>query len=139
MFIVVFEPEICFDIGCTVRFKIYFISFAGKFEIEWGETYAKGLEEGTWEGHIHVKVMSTDTTKLHVNVVVVVLVYQLKVFNAGFIHSAIEIEHEGLNLFIPLRRLVKEEHDPFCVINLKLFLECLVLLSYNNEKILDSR
>ena len=76
------------NISCTVRFTI---SFASKFEIEWGETYTEGLEEGTWEGYIHVKVMTTDAPKLHINMVVVVFVYQLKVFNARFIHSTIEI------------------------------------------------
>lgn len=75
--------------------------------------------------------------------VVVVLVYQLKVFHGRFVYATIEIQHERLHLcdrirvskllgvltFVPLGWLVKEEHDPLCVINLKLFLYGLVFLS----------
>ena len=67
--------------------------------------------------------MAANATKLHVNVIVVVFVYQLKVFDTCFIYTAIEIEHERLHLLVPLWRLVKEEHDPLCVINLKLLLD----------------
>ena len=73
--------------------------------------------------------MSANAPKLHVNVIVIVFVYQLKVLHTRLINSPIEVEDEGLNLFIPLWRLVKEEHDPLCVINLKLLLDCLVFLS----------
>lgn len=61
--------------------------------------------------------------------VVVVLVYQLEVLDAGLVDSAIEVEHECLHLFVPLGRLVKEEHDSFCVINLELLLYRLVFIS----------
>ena len=108
-------------------------SLASEFEIERSETSTEGLEERAWERHVHVKVVPTDTPKLHVNVIVVVLVYQLKVFHARFVHSAIEIENKGLHLLVPFGWLVKEEHDPLCVINLKLLLERLVFLSSTNK------
>jgi len=82
--------------------------------------------------------------------VVVVLVYQLEVLDAGLVDTAIEVEHECLHLcfsknmsekgqnflltFVPLGRLVKEEHDSFCVINLELLLYRLVFL-YKIEKV----
>ena len=59
--------------------------------------------------------------KLHINVVVVVLVNQLEVLDARLVNPTIKIEHKRLHLFIPLRRLIEEEHDSLCIINLELF------------------
>ena len=67
--------------------------------------------------------MTTNAPKLHVNVVVVVFVYQLKVFDARFIHSAIKVQYKGLNLLVPLWWLVKEEHNSLRIVNLKLLLD----------------
>ena len=55
--------------------------------------------------------------------IVIVFVYQLKVFDTRFIYSAIEIKYKGLDLFVPLRWFVEEEHDPLCIVNLKLLLD----------------
>ena len=60
--------------------------------------------------------------------IVIVFVYQLKVFDTRFINSAIEIKYKGLDLFIPFWWLVKEEHDPLRIVNLKLFLDRLIFL-----------
>ena len=98
------------------------ISFACKLEIEGCESNTKGLEEGTRERDIHIKVVPSYATKLHINVIVIVFVYQLKVFDTRFIYSAIEIKHKGLDLFVPLRWFVEEEHDPLRVVLLELLL-----------------
>jgi len=62
------------------------------------------------------------TAKLHVDMVVVVLVYQLKVLDRGLVDSSIKIEDESLHLFVPLGWLVEEEHNSLSVIDLELFL-----------------
>ena len=103
-------------------------SFACKLEIEGSESDTEGLEERARERDIHVKVVPSYATKLHINVIVIVFVYQLKVFDTRFIYSAIEVKYEGLDLLVPLRWLVKEEHDPLCIVNLKLLLNRLVFL-----------
>ena len=56
-------------------------SFAGELEVEGSEADAKGLEHGAGVGHVHVEVLRADSPELHINVVVVVLVYQLKVLH----------------------------------------------------------
>lgn len=61
--------------------------------------------------------------------VVVVLVYQLKVLHGRLVYTAIEIQHERLHLFVPLGWLVKEKHNPLCIINLKLLLYRLIFIS----------
>ena len=66
--------------------------------------------------------------------IVIVFVYQLKVFDTRFIYSAIEVKYEGLDLLVPLRWLVKEEHDPLCIVNLKLLLDRLIFLQVNKIK-----
>ena len=103
-------------------------SFACKLEIKGSESNTEGLEEGARERDIHVKVVSSYATKLHINVIVIVFVYQLKVLDTRFIYSAIEIKYKGLDLLVPLWWFVKEEHDPLCIVNLKLLLNRLVFL-----------
>ena len=103
-------------------------SFACKLEIKGSESNTEGLEEGARERDIHVKVVSSYATKLHINVVVIVFVYQLKVLDTRFIYSAIEIKYKGLHLFIPLRWFVKEEHNLLGVINFELLLYGLIFL-----------
>lgn len=60
--------------------------------------------------------------------IVIVFVYQLKVLDTRFIYSAIEIKYKGLDLLVPLWWFVKEEHDPLCIVNLKLLLNRLVFI-----------
>ena len=60
--------------------------------------------------------------------IVVVLVYQLEVFDGGFVDAPIEIQYEGLNLLVPLRWFVKEEHYLLGVINFELLLYRLIFL-----------
>ena len=103
-------------------------SFACKLEIKGSESNTEGLEEGARERDIHVKVVPSYATKLHINVIVIVFVYQLKVLDTRFIYSAIEIKYKGLDLLVPLWWFVKEEHDPLCIVNLKLLLNRLVFL-----------
>lgn len=55
--------------------------------------------------------------------VVVVLIDQLEVFNRRLVDTPIKVEHKRLNLFIPLRRFVKEEHYSFRVVLLELLLQ----------------
>jgi len=71
----------------------------------------------------------THAPELHIDMVVVVLVYQLKVLDTGLVDSAIEVEYEGLDLFVPFGWLIEEEHDSFCVINLELLLNRLIFIS----------
>ena len=60
--------------------------------------------------------------------IVIVFVYQLKVFDTCFIYTPVEIKYKGLDLFVPLWRLVKEEHDSFRIVYLKLLLNRLIFL-----------
>jgi len=87
------------------------------------------LEEGAGVGHVHVKVLLANAPKLQVNVIVVVLVDKLKVLHARLVHASVEIQHKSLDLFVPFGWLIKEEHDSFCVIDLKLLLYCLIFIS----------
>jgi len=80
------------------------------------------LEEAARECDIHVEGVLSHAPKLHVDMVVVVFVYQLEVLDGGFVNAAVEIQHKGLHLFIPLWWLVEEEHNVFGVVDLKLFL-----------------
>ena len=74
-------------------------SLAGKFKIEGGEANGKGLEERAGESYIHVEGILAHSTELHVDVIVVVLVYQLEVFHRRFVHSPVEIQHKCLHLY----------------------------------------
>ena len=79
--------------------NILAVSLACKLEIEGGQTYAKRLEDRCWVRYVHIEILLAHTPKLHVNVIVVVLVYQLKVLYARLVHTSIEIEHECLYLY----------------------------------------
>ena len=76
-------------------------SFAGELEVEGSEADAEGLEHRAGVGHVHVEVLRTHSPKLHVDVVVVVLVYQLKVLDRCLVYSSVEIQHECLHLCGP--------------------------------------
>ena len=56
------------------------------------------MEEGARVGHVHVKVLLPHAPKLQVNVIVVVLVDQLKVLHARLVDASVEIQHKGLDL-----------------------------------------
>ena len=80
--------------------------------------------------------------ELHINLVVVVFINQLEVLHRGFVYSAIKIEYEGLDsctqreevkfikvlTFVPLRRLIKEEHYIFSVVLFKLLLDSVIAI-----------
>jgi hypothetical protein len=65
---------------------------------------------------------------LHVDLVVVVLIDQLEVLDRGLVDSAIEVEHKGLDRFVPLGRLVEEKHNVLSVVLFKLLLDCVVAI-----------
>ena len=103
-------------------------SLTGKFEVEGGQADGEGLKDGAWEGDVHVEVVLAHASELHVNVVVVVLVYQLKILHACLVDPPVEVEHEGLHLLIPLGGLVEEEHYVLRVILPELLANRLVRL-----------
>jgi len=57
------------------------LSFTCEFEVERRESNREGLKDRAGERHVHVEVVLAHATKLQVNVVVVILVYQLKVLH----------------------------------------------------------
>jgi hypothetical protein len=73
-------------------------SFAGEFEVEGAECDSEGLEEGHGEGDVEVELVLAHAPELHVDLVVVVLVYQLEVFNRSLINTTVEIQHKCLHL-----------------------------------------
>ena len=66
-------------------------SLTRKLEVERSQAYRKRLEHRARVCHIHVEVLLPDTAKLHVNMVVVVLINQLEIFNRRFINAPIEV------------------------------------------------
>lgn len=104
-------------------------SLAGELEVETCESDAKRLEQRARVRYVHVKVLGAYPTKLHVNVIVVVLVYQLKILDRCLVNPPIEIENESLHLLVPLRGLIEEKHYALGVIYFKLFLDGLVFIS----------
>lgn len=78
---------------------LFIHSLACKFEIEWGESYREGLKQAARERHVHIERVLANSPKLHVDVIVVVFVYQLEVLNGGLVHTAIEIQHKRLHLY----------------------------------------
>lgn len=103
-------------------------SLASEFEIERGEPNGEGLEQGAGVGRVHVEVLLAYAPELHVDVVVVVLVYQLKVLHRCLVHASIEVQYKCLDLFVPLRWLVKEKHYLLCIVDLKLLLYRLIFI-----------
>ena len=74
------------------------MSLASELEVEGGEADAEGLEERGRVRHVHVEVLLAHAPELHIYVIVVVLVYQLKVLDGGLIHAPIEVKHKRLHL-----------------------------------------
>ena len=66
-------------------------SLTRKLEVERSQAYRKCLEHRARVCYIHVEVLLPDTAKLHVNMVVVVLINQLEIFNRRFINAPIEV------------------------------------------------
>lgn len=84
--------DIYFLVNFAVRLFFYYdISFTCKFEIKRTKTNCVGLENTEGKGDIHVKDIFANTAKLHINLAIVMLIDQLKVFNTGFVHPTIEI------------------------------------------------
>lgn len=81
------------------------LSLARKFEIERGESYREGLENGTGKRDIHVEVVFADAAKLHIYVVIVVFVYQLKVLYGGLIYAPVKVKYESLHLCHSVNRI----------------------------------
>lgn len=113
-----------------IAFIIHFgLSLAGELKVETCESNAKRLEQRARVRYVHVKVLGSHPTKLHVDVIVVVLVDELKILDGCLVYPSIEIEHESLHLFVPLWWLIEEKHYALGVINFKLFLNGLVFIS----------
>lgn len=98
-------------------------SLARKLEVKRRQSDCERLEKRARESYVHVEHLFAHAAKLHVDVVVVVLVNQLEVFNGRLVDAAVEVEHERLHLFIPLGRLVEEKHYIFIVVLLELLLD----------------
>jgi hypothetical protein len=115
-------------------------SLAGKFEIKGCESDCECLKEGAGKRHIHIEGIFAHSAELHIDVIVVVLVYQLEILDTGFVHSPVEIQYERLHLckkskklgailtLVPLRRLIEEEHHMLDVTDLKLLLDRMLRL-----------
>ena len=84
--------------SAMIALSFSLFSLTSKLEIEGGQAYAEGLEKWGWVGYVHVEVLGANTAKLHINVVVIVLVDQLKVLDRGLVHAPVEIKHESLYL-----------------------------------------
>jgi len=50
-------------------------SLTSKLEIERSKPYCEGLEQRTRIRYIHIKILLSHATKLHVNVIIIVFVY----------------------------------------------------------------
>ena len=74
-------------------------SFACEFEIKGTESCTEGLEQGHGEGSIHVEVVLANSPKLHVNPIIIILVYQLEVLHRSLINPTVEIQDESLDLY----------------------------------------
>ena len=78
------------------------------------------------------------STELHIDMVIIVLINELKVLNRRFVDSSVEVENESLHLyknltakkltFIPFGRFVEEEHYVVGVILFELLPYRLVFL-----------
>ena len=66
-------------------------SLTRELEVERSQAYRKCLEDRARVCYIHVKVLLSDAAKLHVNVVVVVFINQLEIFNRRFINAPIKV------------------------------------------------
>lgn len=118
-----FDPFLRFYLFPAPSFPF---SLAGKFEIEWGQADREGLEQADREWNVHIKIVFAYAPKLHVDVVVVVLVYQLEVLDARLVYAPVEIQNERLHLFVPFGRLIEEKHDLLHVVLLELLLNRVV-------------
>jgi len=99
-------------------------SFAGKFKIKTTQCNTKCLENATWKSAIYIELVFTDTSKLHINFIVIIFIYQLKVFNTCFIYPSIEIKNESLNLLVPFWWFIEKEHNFISFVISKFPLDC---------------
>lgn len=102
------------------------LSFTGEFEVKTTQCNGKGLEDAYWERHVHVEVVFSDATKLHIDLVVVVLIDHLEVLDTSLVDSTVEVEHECLYLLIPFGRFIEEEYHVTCLVCFELALNLLV-------------
>jgi len=109
-------------LNLNVIINYSFVSFARKFKIEATERNCIGLENTEREGAVHVEGVFADTSELHVDFGVVVLVYELKVLDTGLVDAPVEVQDEGLHLLVPLGRFIEEEHKIFGLVGRKLSL-----------------
>jgi len=87
------------------------VSFARKLEVERGKTDGISLKYTERKGYVHVEDVLTDPSELHIDFGVIMLIYQLEIFNTSFIYTPVKVKNEGLNLLIPLWWFIKEEHN----------------------------
>ena len=66
-------------------------SLACKFEIKATKRYSVRLENTERERTVHVEQVLANTTKLHVDFVVIVFINELEVLHTCFVNTSIEI------------------------------------------------
>jgi len=91
-------------------------SFTRKFKIKTTKRNGICLEYTKWKSNIHIESIFTDSSELHIDLIIIVLINQLEVLNWSLVHTTVEIQHERLNLLIPLRWFVEIKHYIFCFI-----------------------
>lgn len=97
-------------------------SFTCKFKIKGTQTNSVRLKYTKGKGHVHVENVFAYSAELHVDFAVVMLVYQLKVFDTCFINTTVKVKHKCLHLFVPLGGFIKEEHYIISVVGCELAL-----------------
>ena len=75
----------------------YAISFACEFKVEAGEANSVSLENTHWKLAVQIEVVFTNSTKLHVYTIVVILVDQLEILHTCLVDTSIEIQNKCLN------------------------------------------
>lgn len=100
--------------------KIYEIhgiySFTCKFKIKTTERNSICLEYTEWKSDIHIESIFSNSTKLHIDFIIIVFINQLEVLHRGLVHTPIEIQHKRLHLLIPFRWLIEIKHYIFCFV-----------------------
>ena len=89
---------------------VLLLSFARKLKIKTTQRNSISLKDTEWESAIHVELVFANSTELHIYLVIIVLIYQLEVFNTSLIYSTVEIQDEGLHLLVPFWRFIKIKH-----------------------------
>ena len=74
-----------------INLSLWFVSLTRKLEVEARQGDAECLENRLRKGYVHVKVLLACAAELHVDAVVVELVYQLEILDRGLVDSAIKV------------------------------------------------